>query len=94
MLFVFDCRDKPDHVQVRLDNRGAHLEYLASFREHVLMAGPTLSEDGSTMSGSVLILDLEDRAAAEAFAVNDPYAKAGLFERVTIHQWRKVIPQD
>ena len=41
----------------------------------------------------LLILDLPDRAAADAFAAGDPYAKAGLFESVTIHPWRKVFPK-
>jgi uncharacterized protein YciI len=44
------------------------------------------------MNGSVVILDLEDRAAAEAFAAGDPYNQAGLFERVTISAWKKVLP--
>jgi uncharacterized protein YciI len=29
-------------------------------------------------------------AAAEAWAAADPYAKAGLFESVTIRAWKKV----
>ena len=44
------------------------------------------------MNGSVVILDLEDLAAAEAFAAGDPYKKAGLFESVTISAWKKVLP--
>jgi len=44
------------------------------------------------MNGSVIILDLENRAAAEAFANNDPYNKAGLFASVTITTWKKVLP--
>jgi uncharacterized protein YciI len=30
-------------------------------------------------------------AAAQAWAENDPYNKAGLFESVTLSQWKKVI---
>jgi uncharacterized protein YciI len=46
------------------------------------------------MNGSVLILDFEDRAQADAFAAGDPYANAGLFESVVIRPWRKVLPKD
>jgi uncharacterized protein len=92
MHFIFDCRDRDGHLHVRLDTRQAHLDYLASYRDRVVVAGPTLSDDGEAMTGSLLILDFEDRAAAEAFAENDPYAKAGLFESVTIRPWKKVIP--
>jgi len=91
MLFVIHCVDKKDHLQVRMDNRPTHLEHLKSYGDKLQAAGPTLAEDGS-MDGSVVILDLEDRAAAEAFAENDPYNKAGLFESVTISAWKKVLP--
>lgn len=30
MLFALLCNDKPDHLQVRLDTRPAHLDYLKS----------------------------------------------------------------
>jgi uncharacterized protein YciI len=42
-----------------------------------------LDENGD-MIGSMLALEAEDRAGAEAFAANDPYAKAGLFDTVEI----------
>jgi hypothetical protein len=40
------------------------------------------------MVGSLLIMDFADRAAAEAFAADDPYRKAGVFEGVDILPWR------
>jgi uncharacterized protein len=92
MHFHFLCKDKPDSLKIRLDTRTAHLDYLQGFGKAVVAAGPLLADDGQTMTGSVLILELADRAAAEAFAKNDPYAKAGLFASVTITPWRKVFP--
>ncbi|KIN65779.1 YciL protein [Sulfitobacter noctilucae] len=44
------------------------------------------------MCGSMLVLDLPDMAAAEAWAAEDPYAKAGLFETVTLREWIQVLP--
>lgn len=95
MLFVFYCKDKPGHEEVRKANRVAHLDYLEAHKPQVLAAGPLLAEpvEGSTMIGSLLILDVPDRAAADVFAAEDPYAKAGLFESVNIHPWRKVLPK-
>jgi uncharacterized protein YciI len=43
------------------------------------------------MCGSLLILDVEDMAAAQAWAENDPYAKAGLFDSVSIDVWKRVV---
>lgn len=91
MLFAISCRDKAGHAQVRLDNRGAHLEHLKAHGDQVIAAGPYISDDGSSMLGSLLVVDVADRAAAEAFAATDPYAKAGLFESVDITAWKKVI---
>ena len=96
MHFVFYCRDKPGHEQVRTANRLAHLDYLEAHRERLMCAGPLLADgggEGSRMIGSLLILDLADQKAAEEFAADDPYAKAGLFESVAIHPWRKVLPK-
>lgn len=91
MLYVICCTDKADHLQVRMDNRPAHVEYLKSFGAKLFAAGPTLNEAGD-MNGSVVILDLDSRSDAEAFAAGDPYAKAGLFCAVTINAWKKVLP--
>jgi uncharacterized protein YciI len=46
-----------------------------------------LSTAEGVMRGSLLILDVPDRTAAEGWAAGDPYAKAGLFGRVEIRAW-------
>ena len=92
MHFVMICVDKPGHAQVRAANRAAHLDHLGRHAGNVVMAGPTLGDDGAAMTGSVLIVEFPDRAAVEAFAAADPYAQAGLFESVAIRAWKKVIP--
>ncbi|EED35015.1 YCII-related domain superfamily protein [Luminiphilus syltensis NOR5-1B] len=76
---------------MRLETREAHLEYIKGFGEQLVMAGPFL-DDADNMTGSLLILDFDDRVAAEAFCDNDPYARAGLFESVTINRWKKTLP--
>jgi uncharacterized protein YciI len=91
MLFVIHAIDKPGNSDVRMKTRAAHLDYLSAAGEQVVVAGPTLTEDGVGMTGSVLIIEAADRAGAEAFARNDPYAKAGLFQNTTIMPWRKVF---
>ncbi|MEY4872402.1 MAG: hypothetical protein RLZZ563_1732, partial [Pseudomonadota bacterium] len=35
--------------------------------------------------------NVPDLAAAQDWAANDPYAKAGLFQSVDIREWKKVI---
>ena len=54
------------------------------------MAGPFLSDTGD-MIGSLVILNVPDLAAAQDWAANDPYAKAGLFETVEIKPYNWVF---
>jgi len=89
MRIALTAIDKPNALQTRLDNRDAHLAYVAETGV-VEMAGPFLDADGN-MCGSLLILALDGMAEAEKWAENDPYAKAGLFETVTLREWKKVI---
>jgi uncharacterized protein YciI len=89
MLYALVALDKPGALPVRQENRAAHLAYIAE-TGCVHMAGPFL-DDAGNMIGSLLVLDLPEMAAAEAWAENDPYAKAGLFDSVTIRAWKKVV---
>lgn len=89
MRVALITKDKPDHLQVRLDNRDAHVAYLKA-NSIVEMAGPFLDADGK-MCGSMIVLNVDDMATAEAFAANDPYNKANLFEEVRLQEWNKVI---
>ena len=88
MLIAFMTKDKDGALQTRLDNRDAHLAYIADTGV-VSMAGPFLQDD--QMCGSLIILDVDDMAAAKEWAENDPYAKAGLFQSVEMKVWKKVV---
>jgi hypothetical protein len=92
MHYVISCIDKAGHAHVRAENRPAHVDYLKANIGHIVMAGPTLSEDGEGMTGSLLIMEYATLAEVQAFADGDPYKAAGLFESVTIKPWKKVLP--
>ena len=89
MRFALICHDKAGALQVRLDNRAAHLAHIQATGV-VEMAGPFLDPQGQ-MTGSLVVLDVESLAAAQAWAAADPYALAGLFHSVTITEWKKVV---
>jgi uncharacterized protein len=89
MLALLICHDKPGALPLRLENRPAHLEYLAAFGA-VELAGPIIGDEGTPI-GSMIVIRVETLDEARAFAANDPYAKAGLFDSVTVREWRKVI---
>ena len=90
MLFSIACTDKPGALELRMANRPAHLEHLAAHQAQLVLVGPVLDPEGMPC-GSLLVVDAADRAAAEAFAAADPYARAGLFESVVIRPFRAVF---
>lgn len=92
MLFALLCKDKPGHLQVRLDNRPAHVDYLNELNAEgrLAFAGPFLDADGKP-NGSLVVVEATDLDAATALAGNDPYARAGLFESVDIRPWNWVF---
>jgi uncharacterized protein YciI len=90
MLYALLCNDKPDHLQLRLDTRTAHLDYLNGLGDRLKFAGPFLG-DGARPNGSLVVIDAADLASAEDIAANDPYARAGLFASVDIRPWNWAI---
>jgi uncharacterized protein YciI len=90
MLFVLVCTDKPGSLDLRLASRPSHLAYLETYQSKLVQGGALLDHDGRP-SGSLLIVDVADRAEAEGFAEADPYHRAGLFESVLIRPYRQVF---
>ena len=91
-LYALMCLDKPNALDVRMGAREAHLAYVRERIDQVKLAGPLLDdEDG--MAGSLLILDVAVRAAAEAFNAADPYTLAGLWGSVEIRGFKASIGQ-
>jgi uncharacterized protein YciI len=95
MHYVIFATDKPDSLALRLDTRDAHRAYLRDSAAHpdvtVIHGGPTMTADGETMNGSLLIVEAPSLAAAEGFAAGDPYAKAGLFAASEVRPWTWVL---
>jgi uncharacterized protein YciI len=92
MLFAFVCKDKPGHLNVRMDTRPAHVEHLNKLNAEgtLKMAGPFLDADGKP-NGSLVIVNADTIEAAQAIADSDPYAKAGLFESVEVKPFNWVF---
>jgi len=92
MIFTLICKDRPGHVEMRLANRPAHVDYLMTLDRlgKLKFAGPFLGEDGKPI-GSLVAVEAEDRAEAEQIAAGDPYAKSGLFQSTEIMPWNWVF---
>lgn len=89
MLYLIYQEDRPDGEGIRAATRQAHLQYLEHHKDKVVLAGATLAEDGSTRTGSVFIINVPSREAAEKFSADEPFRKAGLFQIVRITRMRR-----
>ncbi|WP_349358697.1 YciI family protein [Stappia sp.] len=90
MLYALICTDKPHAQDLRAATREDHLAYLKAMGDKLKAAGPFLDDHGG-MTGSLVVIEAENRDEALAIAGEDPYARAGLFETVEIRPWNWVI---
>ena len=71
---------KPDSLHLREQAMEMHLAHLRVHADKIHFTGPLLSDDGATPIGTMCIIEMPDRAAAEAYVAGDGYAKAGMLE--------------
>ena len=99
MLYAILCEDLPGALERRLGARAAHLERLKALQEagRLVLAGPHPAIDAADpgpagFSGSLIVAEFASREAAIAWAAEDPYAAAGVYARVVVKPFRKVLP--
>jgi uncharacterized protein YciI len=71
---------KPDVLHLRDGAMETHLAHVRSYAEDIQFAGPLLADDGTTPMGTMAIINLDDRDAAQAYVAGDGFARAGMFE--------------
>lgn len=91
-MYLLTCKDKTGALELRMANRPAHLEWVATHSDTVSFAGPMVDDADENLQGSVFLLRVDSRAEAEAFNAADPYTKAGLWQDVAIQRVRQVVP--
>jgi uncharacterized protein YciI len=89
MLFAIINTDRPGGLDLRMATRPAHLAWLEGQAAKLVSGGAMLDAEGRP-AGSLIVIDVADRAEAEAFVAADPYTKAGLFESTVIRPFRQV----
>ena len=87
-LFLCELIDGPDGAEKRKATGPAHHAYQASVMDSFIARGPMRSDDGRSVIGTLYIIQVEDRAAAEAFVAAEPMAEAGVFSEIRIDRWR------
>jgi uncharacterized protein YciI len=90
MLFALICTDKPNSLELRQQSRPEHLKFLERLGSNLKAAGPFTDDEGKP-TGSLVVIEAQNRAAIADIAGRDPYAVAGLFASVEIKPWKWLI---
>lgn len=99
MLYVIFGEDAADSFEHRRAARPAHLARLQALKQEgrLVLAGPMPRIDAEDpgpagFSGSVIIAEFASLEEAEQWAAADPYRAAGVYERLSVRPFRKVLP--
>ena len=99
MLYAIVGDDAPDSLEKRLAARPAHLARLDALQRdgRLALAGPFPAIDSpdpgpAGFSGSLIVAEFGSLEAARTWAKADPYLATGVFERVTVKPFKKVLP--
>lgn len=99
MLYVIWSQDVPNSLEKRKKARPAHLAraQLLADEGRLVIGGPLPAIDSpdpgeAGMSGSMIVAEFTSLAAAKAWADDDPYIHAGVYESVTVKPFIKVLP--
>jgi uncharacterized protein YciI len=99
MFYVIYSEDIENSLNLRLSVRDKHIERLKDLQNQgkLLIAGPCPAIDDETpgeagFTGSLIVAEFDSLTAAQAWADQDPYISAGVYKKVTVKPYKKVLP--
>jgi uncharacterized protein len=99
MLYAILCEDVDNSLLLRQRARPAHLARIQQLVDEgrLLVAGPhpaldTEDPGAAGFTGSLIIAEFDSLEAATAWADSDPYVDAGVFRRVVVKPYKRVLP--
>lgn len=99
MFYAIISEDKEGSLEQRMAARPAHLERLIALKDEgrLLIAGPHPAIDSEDpgpagFTGSLVVAEFPSLEAAQEWANDDPYLHQGVYERVVVKPYKKVLP--
>ena len=99
MWYVIEGYDGAQVLERRMAAREQHLQRLVALRDagRLLLAGPCPAIDAEDpgpagFSGSLVVAEFGSLEEERAWAEADPYVEAGVYERVEVRPFRRVLP--
>jgi uncharacterized protein YciI len=85
--WVIFAWDRAGEAAVRAAHIAAQQEYARALGERLIGYGHIVADDASRTLATTWFVQLDDRAAAEAFVAGDPLNRAGVYQRTDIRRW-------
>jgi uncharacterized protein YciI len=99
MWYAIIAEDIENSLERRMNTRSAHLARLTELQNQgrLLLAGPfptidSLDPGAAGYSGSLIVVEFSDLAAAKSWADADPFVSAGVYKSVLVKPFRKTLP--
>jgi len=99
MLYAIMSRDVPNSAPLRASAREQHLARLHRLRDEgrLVLAGPHPAIDANDpgpagFTGSLVVAEFDSLDDARAWADDDPYVAAGVYEQVDVRPFKQVLP--
>jgi len=99
MLYAVISEDIENSLDLRMSVRPDHVARLVALKDagKLVLAGPHPaidSDDPGTngFTGSLIVAEFDSLEAAQAWADTDPYIEAGVYKKVTVKPFKKVLP--
>lgn len=99
MWYAIISEDVDDSLANRQASRPDHIKRIEELvsQGRLLVAGPhpaidTEEPGDAGFTGSLIVADFDSLDDARAWADDDPYSKAGVYERVTVKPFKRVLP--
>ncbi|MDO6446086.1 YciI family protein [Colwellia sp. 1_MG-2023] len=99
MYYLIYSEDVENSLALRMKVREKHLARLTELQQQgrLLVAGPCPAIDAENpgdagFTGSLIIAKFASLNEAQTWANQDPYIDAGVYQKVTVKPYKKVLP--
>lgn len=99
MFYLIYSEDVENSLSLRLSVRELHIARLKTLQAQgrLLIAGPCPAIDNEEpgdagFTGSLIVAEFDNLVAAQSWADEDPYIAAGVYKKVTVKPYKKVLP--
>ncbi|MCG9722702.1 YciI family protein [Shewanella sp. Isolate7] len=99
MWYMISSQDVENSLEKRLQARPDHLARLQALSDEgrLMIAGPHPAIDSDNpgeagFTGSLVVAEFDSLEAAQAWADQDPYVVAGVYQSVIVKPFKRVLP--